>query len=93
MNERVFNTFKSKTILVYYGATNVEELLPDHIFVNIRKFSTMAELSEYLIALSQDKKRYTEMVEEAYRWNLTTKLGDIREHEQLWQQAIRENPL
>jgi hypothetical protein len=93
LTERVFNAFKSKTVLIYYGASNVTELMPENIFVNVRKFISMQELSEYLITLSEDKKRYTEMVEEAYRWNLTTTLGDLRLQEQIWQQAIKENPL
>lgn len=92
LTERVFNTFKSKTVLIYYGATNVEELLPGHIFVNVRKFRTMEELSDYLVILSKDKERYNYMVEEAYKWNLTTTLGDMRYQEQVFQQAIRENP-
>jgi hypothetical protein len=93
LTERVFNTFKSKTVLIYFGATNVDELLPSDIFVNVRKFPNMETLSDYLIVLSKDKKRYTEMVEEAYKWNLTTTLGDIRYQEELWQRVIKENPL
>jgi len=93
LTERVFNTFKSKTVLVYYGACNVEELLPEHIFVNVRKFTDMRQLSQYLIDLSHDKERYTEMVEEAYHWNLKTTLGDIRYQEEVWKQVIKENPL
>ena len=93
LTERVYNTFKSKTVLVYYGATNVDELLPEHIFVDVRKFEDMNDLSAYLVELSYDKKRYTEMVEEAYRWNLTTTLGDMRYQEEVYKQAIKENPL
>lgn len=93
LTERVFNTFKSKTVLIYYGATNVQELLPEHIFVDVRKFPDMGQLSEYLIELSYDKERYNEMVNEAYQWNIQTLLGDIRVHEQIWQKAIKENKL
>lgn len=93
LTERVFNTLKSKTVLVYYGATNVSELLPGHIFVDVRKFPDMETLSQHLLELAQDKKRYTEMVEEAYLWNLKSPLGDIRYCEEIWQRAIRENPL
>jgi len=93
LTERVFNTFKSKTVLVYYGATNVQELLPNEIFVDVRKFPDVETLGDYLIVLSKDKKRYIEMVEEAYKWNLTTTLGDMRYQEEVYQKAIRENPL
>ena len=93
VTERVFNTMKSKTVLIYYGAPNVSELIPDDIFVDVRKFSTMQELSEYLVKLSFDKERYTYMVENAYQWNLTRTIGDMKYQEEVWQQAIKDNPL
>jgi len=93
ITERVFNVFKSKTILVYYGACNVRDLIPPDIFVDVREFPSTEQLSQYLIELSKDKKRYTDMVEKAYLWNLRTTLGDMRYQEEIYQQAIRENPL
>ena len=93
MTERVYNAFKSKTVLIYYGAPNIQEILPKSCFVDVRAFKSMDALSQYLIDLSYDKKRYTEMVEEAYLWNLTRTVGDMRYQEEVWQQAIKDNPL
>jgi len=45
ITERVMNTFKSKTVLVYYGAYNVDEILPENIFIDVRTFNSYQELS------------------------------------------------
>jgi len=93
LTERVMNTFKSKTVLVYYGAYNVKEILPDNSYVNVRDFATPQELSGYLISLSYNKRAYTEIINAAYDWVLRTTIGDMRSQEEVWIQAIRENPL
>jgi hypothetical protein len=93
ITERVMNTFKSKTVLVYYGAYNVDEILPENIFIDVRKFNSYQELSERLVKLSYNKKEYDDMVEEAYQWVLRTMIGDMRLQEEVWRQAIKENPL
>jgi hypothetical protein len=38
-------------------------------------------LSEYLIDLAANKKKYTDIVESAYEWNLKNKFGVMRYNE------------
>jgi len=92
VTERLFNCFKSKTIAIYYGCYNIEDLIPKELYVDYRDFKDMKELSEYLIELSNDKERYNKIVEDAFKWNLSTKLGDIREQEKIFQLAVDNHP-
>jgi len=90
VTERIFNCFKSKTIPIYYGCYNIEELVPTDLFVDFRNFEDLKELSAFLIDLSNDKDRYNSIVEAAYKWNLTNKIGDIREVERVIQACVEK---
>jgi len=81
ITERLFNCFKSKTIAIYYGCYNVEDHIPDEIYIDYRKFESVKHLSEYLIDLTANKKKYTDIVESAYLWNLKNKFGVMRYNE------------
>lgn len=93
VTERLFNCFKSKTIAIYYGCYNIEDIVPTDLFIDYRKFKDINELSNYLIELSKDKERYTEIVENAYQWNLNNKLGDITLLEETIQECIKKYPI
>ena len=88
VTERVFNCFKSKTVVVYYGCYNVEDLIPKELFVDFRDFNGLDELSEFLIDLSNDKDRYNYMIETAYTWNLTNKIGSMCEVEKVIKECV-----
>jgi hypothetical protein len=90
VTERMFNCFKSKTVPIYYGCYNIEDLVPTDLFVDFREFENLDGLAAFLIGLSKDKERYTRMVEDAYEWNLTNKIGDIRELERIIQKCIKD---
>lgn len=83
LTERLFNCFKSKTIAIYYGCYNVEELVPKELFIDFRDFEGLDSLADFLIKLSNDKDRYYNMVESAYEWNKTNKIGDVMELEKV----------
>jgi ribosomal protein S18 len=93
VTERLFNCFKSKTVAIYYGCYNIEEMIPKELYVDYRDFKNINELSQYLIELSKDKKRYTDMVEAAYQWNINTKLGDILLLEEILQECVSKYPI
>jgi ribosomal protein S18 len=93
VTERLFNCFKSKTVAIYYGCYNIEEMIPKELYVDYRDFKNINELSQYLIELSKDKKRYTDMVEVAYQWNINTKLGDILLLEEILQECVSKYPI
>jgi hypothetical protein len=88
VTERLFNCFKSKTIAIYYGCYNIEELIPKELYIDFRDFRDLNELSNYLIELSNDKERYNNIIETAYQWNLDTKLGSMVELEKILQECI-----
>jgi hypothetical protein len=90
VTERLFNCFKSKTIAIYYGCYNIENLVPTELFIDFRNFQSLNELSQYLIELSNDEKKYTEIVEAAYNWNLKNKLGSITLLEEIFQECIQK---
>jgi len=92
VTERLFNCFRSKTIAVYYGCYNIEDIVPTHLFVDYRQFKNVNELGRYLLWLSRDQKRYIDIVEMAYQWNLTCKLGDIGILEGILQDCVKKYP-
>jgi hypothetical protein len=84
ITERLFNCFKSKVIPIYYGCYNLEEYIPLEFVIDFRKFNFDYKLlADFLVELSHDESRYTDMVESAYTWNLTNKFGDIEGLEKL----------
>lgn len=93
VTERLFNCFKSKTVAIYYGCYNIEELVPTNLFIDYRNFENVNDLSKYIIEFSKNKKKYTEMVEEAFEWNLTTKLGNIGLLEEILQDCVKNYPI
>ena len=70
ITERLWNAFKSKTVPVYYGCYNVEELVPTDLFIDYRKFSNLTELAEELKNFPQS--RWEDMTEKAYNWYYNT---------------------
>jgi glycosyl transferase family 10 (putative fucosyltransferase) len=92
VTERIFNSFKSKTIAIYYGCYNIEELIPKDLYIDYRDFSSLDELSKYLIELSKDKDRYNKIVESAYEWNLNNKIGSMVELEKVLQECVTKYP-
>lgn len=93
VTERLFNCFKSKTVAVYYGCYNIQDKIPPNLYIDYRNFKNTDELSQYLIEFSKDKEKYTEMVESAYQWNLTNKLGDIKLLEDIIQDCVKKYPI
>lgn len=91
VTERLFNCFKAKTIAIYYGCYNIEDLVPKELFIDFRDFKNDLEgLSAFLIDLAKDKERYNSIVESAYKWNLTNKIGDIRKVEEVLQDCVKK---
>lgn len=79
--ERILNAFKSKTVCVYFGCYNIEEIVPTDLFIDMRKFNNLTDLSSYLIAMS--KSQWEDMTEKAYEWVQKTKWSDLGDLEQI----------
>lgn len=69
LSENIFDCFRAKTIPVYLGASNIDELVPPHFFINYNDFRNSDELSEYLVNF--DMGVYEEITEKAYHWAIT----------------------
>ena len=86
ITERLFNCFKSKVIPIYIGCYNIEEHVPSDLYIDFRKFQgKYDELSEYLITLSNNKKKCIDMIESAYEWNKKSRFADIEDLESIFQ--------
>ena len=92
VTERLFNCFKSKTVAIYYGCYNIQDRIPPELYIDYRQFKDVDDLSKYLLETYKDKKKYTDMVENAFEWNKTCKLGDIQLLEEIIQDCIKKYP-
>lgn len=77
VTEKIFGCFEARTIPIYFGCYNIEELIPPEIFIDFRNFSDCEDLVRYLISISESD--YTKMVNRAYEFKLETKINDIDE--------------
>lgn len=66
LSENIFDCFRAKTIPVYLGASNIDELVPPNFFINYNDFRNIDELSEYLVNF--DMAVYEELTEKSYNW-------------------------
>lgn len=74
LTEKLQRAFAAKTIAIYIGCYNIEELVPKDLFIDFRDFQNdYKRLAEYLINFPREK--YIEITERAYEWNKTC---DIR---------------
>ena len=92
VTERLFNCFKSKTVPIYYGCYNIEDLVPTELFIDYRNFNNTNDLSKYLLEFYKNEKKYTKMIENAFEWNSYTKLGDMELVEDMIQNCIKKYP-
>jgi alpha(1,3/1,4) fucosyltransferase len=54
ITEKIFDCFIAGCVPIYWGANNVEDHIPTGTFIDKRKFSTYAELYEYIKYMSLD---------------------------------------
>ena len=92
VTERLFNCFKSKTAAIYYGCYNIQDMIPTDLYIDYRNFEDDNDLSKFLLEFYKDKKKYTDMVEAAYEWNLSCRLGDVALLEDVLQSCIKKYP-
>lgn len=76
ITEKIFDCFKAKTVPVYLGCYNIQEHVPPDLFIDLRKYSSIDELSEHLAHFPDDT--FTTMTERAYEWVKTCTWGDVQ---------------
>lgn len=75
LTEKIFDSFRAKTIPIYLGCFNVEELVPTDLFIDFRRFESFEQLSDYLIHFPDDQ--FVDMTERAYEWVKRSSWGDV----------------
>jgi len=76
LSENIFDCFRAKTIPIYVGAYNIDELIPPNFFINYNDFRNADELSEYLLSFEDDV--YSEIVEKSYHWAIANQWNPTR---------------
>jgi hypothetical protein len=75
ITEKILDAMQSKTIPIYYGAYNIDKLVPKGLYIDYREFSNTTQLVDYLLSIS--KNQYVDMTEKAYEWQKESRLGNI----------------
>ena len=55
ITEKIFDCFLSQNVPIYWGATNISEIVPKECFVDFRDFDSYDELYSYIKNMSDDK--------------------------------------
>jgi len=66
ITEKIIDCFKAKTIPIYYGASNIELLIPNDLYIDYRDFKDINELNKYLKAFT--KSQSESMTERAFEF-------------------------
>lgn len=76
LTEKLLDCFKSKTLGIYLGCYNIEEIVPKNLFVDYRDFKNDGELSEYLNYITNEE--YEKKINLAYDFINNFNYGDIK---------------
>jgi len=55
LTEKILDCMASGTIPIYYGCSNIEELVPTDCFIDYRSLSSLEELDAYLQSMTDDE--------------------------------------
>ncbi len=78
LTEKLQRAFKAKTVPIYIGCYNIEELVPKELFIDFRDFRNDYDLlAEYLINFPKEK--YLAMTEKACEWDKTCKIRKVED--------------
>ena len=55
ISEKIFDSFRSGSIPIYFGTNDVEKYIPKDLFIDAKKFNNLTELREYCNNLSLDE--------------------------------------
>lgn len=84
VTERLMNCWKAKVVPVYYGAYNIEQRVPMDLLIDFRQFDfNYAALADYLLSFPKDV--WEDMVERAFEYEKTHRIGNIEDIEHVLQ--------
>ncbi len=55
ITEKIFECFYAKCIPIYWGASNVQELIPADCYINARQFKSVEEMYSYMKNMKEDE--------------------------------------
>lgn len=55
ITEKIFDSFLSGCVPIYWGADNVQEYIPANCFIDRRRFKDTAEVHHYLMSITQEE--------------------------------------
>jgi hypothetical protein len=86
VTERLWCSFKAKTIPLYLGCYNIEEYCPIEFFIDLRKYiisetSTIildyVRLNNDLMELANNKIKYEQITNDSYEWQKKNQFGNF----------------
>jgi len=54
LTEKIFDSLAAGTIPIYYGSDYVEEILPKELYINVKKFKNICDISNYINKFNAD---------------------------------------
>lgn len=75
ITEKIICCFEARTIPIYLGCFNVEELLPCGTYIDFRKYKNFKDLVEYLSNITESE--YNTIVTRAYDFKINTDINSI----------------
>jgi alpha(1,3/1,4) fucosyltransferase len=59
ISEKIFDSFKSGCVPIYYGSNNIDLLIPKKAFIDFRDFKNLEDLNKFLVNMrSHEYERY-----------------------------------
>lgn len=74
ITEKIWDSFKARSVPIYWGAANIEEYIPTNTFIDFRQFN--GDLEKFITFLSQISEiQYTEYIQniENFLWSQQAK--------------------
>jgi len=87
ITEKLFDAFRAKTVAIYYGCWNIEDIVPKECYVDYRDFADDADLAKYL--KNMPKKEYEGIVEAATAFDDSTTYGDFETQREALRKLIK----
>ena len=64
MSEKILQAFAAGTVPIYWGDPGVDQVLNSRSFVNISRYSSIAEAVGAIVEINNDRDKYLSMVSE-----------------------------
>ena len=62
VSEKILDAFLARSIPIYWGAPDVDDLYNQEAFINCNEITNISEMVKRVIEIDQDKEKYKEMV-------------------------------